>query len=46
MFSEWWHVIVQNIIWSTGFVQDYKWIEVEKCNEYEGFPDHTKGMSE
>lgn len=35
----------QSIIWSTGFVQDYKWIEIEKAVSMNGFPNHTKGMS-
>ncbi|MBE7106734.1 oxidoreductase [Bacillus cereus] len=35
----------QSIIWSTGFVQDYKWIEIEKAVNMNGFPNHTKGMS-
>ncbi|RBP30409.1 MULTISPECIES: flavin-containing monooxygenase [Bacillus] len=35
----------QSIIWSTGFVQDYKWIEIEKAVNMNGFPNHTMGMS-
>ncbi|OFD39026.1 flavin-containing monooxygenase [Bacillus mycoides] len=35
----------QSIIWSTGFVQDYKWIEIEKAVNEKGFPNHIKGIS-
>ncbi|PGZ11168.1 oxidoreductase [Bacillus cereus] len=35
----------QSIIWSTGFIQDYTWIEIEKAVNEDGFPNHTKGIS-
>lgn len=35
----------QSIIWSTGFIQDYTWIEIEKAVDEDGFPNHTKGIS-
>ncbi|WP_459502280.1 flavin-containing monooxygenase [Bacillus sp. C1] len=36
---------VQNIIWSTGFTPNYRWIEVEGAVNQEGFPIHTRGVS-
>ncbi|PFN21905.1 flavin-containing monooxygenase [Bacillus cereus] len=36
---------VQSIIWSTGFVSDYKWIEIKKAVNENGFPNHIKGIS-
>ncbi|WP_144467313.1 flavin-containing monooxygenase [Bacillus toyonensis] len=35
----------ESIIWSTGFAQDYKWIEIEKAVNEKGFPNHIKGIS-
>ncbi|PEX82054.1 flavin-containing monooxygenase [Bacillus cereus] len=35
----------QSIIWSTGFVSDYKWIEIKKAVNENGFPNHIKGIS-
>ena len=35
----------ESIIWSTGFIQDYKWIEIEKAVNEKGFPNHIKGIS-
>ena len=34
-----------SIIWSTGFIQNYKWIEIEKAVNEKGFPNHVKGIS-
>ena len=36
---------VQNIIWSTGFIPDYKWIDIEGVLDAKGFPLHTRGLS-
>lgn len=36
---------VQNIIWSTGFVPDYKWINIEGILDTKGFPLHKRGVS-
>ncbi|PGM97301.1 flavin-containing monooxygenase [Bacillus cereus] len=35
----------ESVIWSTGFVQGYKWIEIEKAVNENGFPNHIKGIS-
>jgi len=35
----------KSIIWSTGFIQNYKWIEIEKAVNENGFPNHVKGIS-
>ncbi|HHT7237285.1 MULTISPECIES: flavin-containing monooxygenase [Bacillus] len=35
----------ESVIWSTGFMQDYKWIEIEKAVNEKGFPNHVKGIS-
>lgn len=35
----------ESVIWSTGFVQDYKWIDIEKAVNEKGFPNHVKGIS-
>ncbi|OOR22114.1 flavin-containing monooxygenase [Bacillus cereus] len=35
----------ESVIWSTGFMQDYKWIEIEKAVNEKGFPNHIKGIS-
>ncbi|WP_002146470.1 flavin-containing monooxygenase [Bacillus cereus] len=36
---------VESVIWSTGFMQDYKWIEIEKAVNEKGFPNQVKGIS-
>ena len=36
---------VQNIIWSTGFIPDYKWIDIEGVLDAKVFPLHTRGLS-
>ena len=35
----------ESIIWSTGFIQNYKWIEIEKAVNENGLPNHVKGIS-
>ncbi len=35
----------ESIIWSTGFVQNYNWIEIEQAVNENGFPNHIKGIS-
>ncbi|AOM06555.1 NAD(P)/FAD-dependent oxidoreductase [Bacillus cereus] len=35
----------ESIIWSTGFVQNYNWIEIEQAVNEKGFPNHIKGIS-
>lgn len=35
----------ESIIWSTGFIQNYKWIEIEKAVNENGFPNHVRGIS-
>ncbi|WP_050179656.1 flavin-containing monooxygenase [Domibacillus robiginosus] len=37
---------VQNIIWSTGFVSDYSWLEVEGALNYERQPVHKRGITQ
>jgi len=34
---------VNNVIWCTGFVTDYRWIELSIFDEY-GFPAHKRGV--
>lgn len=36
---------VKNIIWSTGFVPDYKWLEVNGALDEKGEPLHYRGVS-
>ncbi|MBO1583200.1 NAD(P)/FAD-dependent oxidoreductase [Bacillus sp. XF8] len=36
---------VQNVVWSTGFIPNYQWIEVEGAVNQAGFPIHTRGVS-
>ncbi|MDM5188080.1 NAD(P)/FAD-dependent oxidoreductase [Bacillus sp. DX4.1] len=36
---------VQNIIWSTGFVPDYNWIDIEGSLDEKGFPIQNRGVS-
>lgn len=36
---------VQNIIWSTGFIPDYKWIDIDGVLDAKGFPLHKRGVS-
>ena len=33
----------ERIIWSTGFIQNYNWIEIEKAVDENGLPNHVKG---
>ena len=35
----------ESIIWSTGFVQNYNWIEIEQAVNEKGFPNHIKRIS-
>ncbi|UJA77456.1 NAD(P)/FAD-dependent oxidoreductase [Bacillus cereus] len=35
----------ESIIWSTGFIQNYNWIEIEKVVNENGLPNHIKGIS-
>ncbi|EFI70152.1 NAD(P)/FAD-dependent oxidoreductase [Lysinibacillus capsici] len=35
----------QTIIWSTGFVPDYNWIDIEGVLDEKGFPFHKRGLS-
>ena len=35
----------ESIIWSTGFIQNYNWIEIEKAVDENGLPNHVKGIS-
>ena len=35
----------ESIIWSTGFIQNYNWIEIEKAVSENGLPNHIKGIS-
>ena len=35
----------ESIIWSTGFIQNYNWIEIEKAVSETGLPNHIKGIS-
>lgn len=36
---------VRNVIWCTGFVPDYDWIDLPVFGKY-GFPDHERGVVE
>jgi len=35
---------IKTIIWATGFVQDFKWMDVDAFDKH-GKPDHHKGVS-
>lgn len=34
----------ESVIWSTGFVQNYNWIEIEQAVNEKGFPNHIKEL--
>lgn len=36
---------VANVIWSTGFVTDYSWIDIPVFNDH-GYPIHERGVVE
>ncbi len=36
---------VQNVVWSTGFIPNYQWIEVEGKVNQAGLPIHIRGVS-
>lgn len=36
---------VKNVIWSTGFIPDYDWIDIEGALDEGGSPLHTRGIS-
>ncbi|KEK22662.1 flavin-containing monooxygenase [Bacillus gaemokensis] len=36
----------QSIVWATGFIPDYQWIEIEGAIDKTGFPIHTRGISQ
>ncbi|PFN05820.1 MULTISPECIES: flavin-containing monooxygenase [Bacillus cereus group] len=36
---------IQNVIWSTGFIPNYEWIEVKGALNQAGLPIHTRGVS-
>ncbi|MEI4621637.1 NAD(P)-binding domain-containing protein [Bacillus pfraonensis] len=36
---------IQNIVWSTGFIPNYEWIEVKGALNQAGLPIHTRGIS-
>jgi len=36
---------VQNVVWSTGFIPNYHWIDVEGAVNQAGLPVHTRGVS-
>ncbi|MFD0770245.1 flavin-containing monooxygenase [Bacillus sp. CGMCC 1.60114] len=38
-------ISVQNIIWSTGFTPDYKWVDIDGVLDEKGFPIHSRGVS-
>ncbi|HDR7624511.1 TPA: NAD(P)-binding domain-containing protein [Bacillus mycoides] len=44
-FDDYSKINVKNIIWSTGFVPDYKWIDIEGISDEKGFPLHNRGVS-
>jgi putative flavoprotein involved in K+ transport len=37
---------VHNIVWCTGFVWDYSWLEVKGTLNYEGRPIHKRGITQ
>ncbi|MEV5036225.1 NAD(P)-binding domain-containing protein [Peribacillus frigoritolerans] len=38
-------VQVNNVIWSTGFITDYSWIDIEEILDEEGEPLHQRGIT-
>lgn len=36
---------VQNVIWSTGFTGNYKWIDIERALDARDLPIHKRGIS-
>ncbi|WJE50913.1 NAD(P)/FAD-dependent oxidoreductase [Bacillus cereus] len=36
---------VQNVVWSTGFISNYQWVEVEGAVNQARLPVHTRGVS-
>lgn len=39
------NMVVKNIIWSTGFAPDYKWLEIKGALDEKGEPLHYRGVS-
>ncbi|MEO2077288.1 MAG: NAD(P)/FAD-dependent oxidoreductase [Bacillus sp. (in: firmicutes)] len=37
---------VQNVIWATGFVADYSWIDIPNLLDHSGKPKHKRGVTE
>jgi putative flavoprotein involved in K+ transport len=38
-------VLPDNIIWATGFAPDYQWIEIPEIFSPDGWPNHTRGVT-
>lgn len=44
-FSDYSKRNVKNIIWSTGFIPEYGWIDIEGILDEKGVPLHKRGVS-
>ncbi|MEH6995910.1 oxidoreductase, partial [Neobacillus drentensis] len=38
-------VEVSNVIWSTGFISDYRWIDIPSVVDEKGAPNHQRGVT-
>src|SRR5699024_4798390 len=38
-------LVVHNIIWATGFIFDYSWLNVSGVLDFEGKPIHDRGIT-
>lgn len=38
-------VVVSNVIWSTGFKSDYRWIDLPSVVDEKGAPNHQRGVT-
>lgn len=45
-FEDFSTINVQNVIWATGFVVDYSWIDIPNLLDNSGKPKHKRGVTE
>lgn len=46
IFQDGTSVAVNNVIWATGYTQDYSWIDIQKAVNQRSEPIHQKGISQ
>lgn len=45
VFEDGTSIPVNNVIWATGFSQEYSWIDIQEAFNQQGEPIHQKGTS-